>query len=88
MVTLFIPAFSVERAQEIACVFKANKFPHKIVMDGMALKVNEIMLKYPEYIRDPIVFKKYIEEVEWVREWKNRRRMVKEPCVIISLPEC
>ena len=41
--TLFIPAFSVERAQEIACVFKANKFPHKIVMDGMALKVNEIM---------------------------------------------
>ena len=82
--TLFIPAFSVERAQEIACVFKANKFPHKIVMDGMALKVNEIMLKYPEYIRDPIVFKKYIEEVEWIRDWKNRRRAIKEPCVIIS----
>ena len=87
---LFIPAFSVERAQEIACVFKANKFPHKIVMDGMALKVNEIMLKYPEYIRDPIVFKKYIEEVEWVREWKNRRRMVKRtlcnyfPCRNVS----
>ena len=82
--TLFIPAFSVERAQEIACVFKANTFPHKIVMDGMALKVNEIMLKYPEYIKDPIVFKKYIEEVEWIRDWKNRRRAIKEPCVIIS----
>src|SRR4030095_7500306 len=72
--TLFVPAFSVERAQEIACVFKAYKFPHKIVMDGMALKVNEIMLKYPEYIRDPIVFKKYIEEVEWIRDWKRRGR--------------
>lgn len=82
--TLFIPAFSVERAQEIACVFKAYKFPHKIVMDGMALKVNEIMLKYPEYIRDPIIFKKYIEEVEWIRDWKSRRRLIKEPCVIIS----
>jgi putative mRNA 3-end processing factor len=82
--TLFVPAFSVERAQEIACVFKAYKFPHKIVMDGMALKVNEIMLKYPEYIRDPIVFKKYIEEVEWIRDWKSRRRLIKEPCVIIS----
>ena len=82
--TLFVPAFSVERAQEIACVFKAYKFPHKIVMDGMALKVNEIMLKYPEYIRDPIVFKKYIEEVEWIRDWKSRRRSIKEPCVIIS----
>jgi putative mRNA 3-end processing factor len=82
--TLFVPAFSVERAQEIACVFKAYKFPHKIVMDGMALKVNEIMLKYPEYIRDPIVCKKYIEEVEWIRDWKSRRRLIKEPCVIIS----
>jgi len=82
--TLFVPAFSVERAQEIAIVFKAYKFPHKIVMDGMALKVNEIMLKYPEYIRDPIVFKKYIEEVEWIRDWKRRRRLIKEPCVIIS----
>ncbi len=82
--TLFIPAFSVERAQEIACVLKANKFPYKIVMDGMALKVNEIMLKYPEYIRDPKVFKKYIEEVEWIKDWKRRKRMIKEPCVIIS----
>jgi putative mRNA 3-end processing factor len=82
--TLFVPAFSVERAQEIACVFKAYKFPHKIVMDGMALKVNEIMLKYPEYISDPIVFKKYIEEVEWIRDWKSRRSLIKEPCVIIS----
>ncbi len=82
--TLFVPAFSVERAQEIACVFKAYKFLNKIVMDGIALKVNEIMLKYPEYIRDPIVFKKYIEEVEWIRDWKSRRRLIKEPCVIIS----
>ena len=65
-------------------MLKANKFPHKIVMDGMALKVNEIMLKYPEYIRDPKVFQKYIEEVEWIKDWKRRKRMIKEPCVIIS----
>jgi len=82
--TLFIPAFSVERAQEIACVLKANNFPHKIVMDGMALKVNEIMLKYPEYIKDPKIFKKYIEEVEWIKDWKRRKQMIKEPCIIIS----
>ncbi len=34
----FIPAFSVERAQEIACVLKTHDFPYKIPMDGMALK--------------------------------------------------
>jgi putative mRNA 3-end processing factor len=82
--TLFIPAFSVERAQEIACVLKAHNFPHKIVMDGMALKVNEIMLKYPEYIKDPKIFKKYIEEVEWIKDWKRRKQMIRQPCIIIS----
>src|SRR5438034_10469045 len=35
--TVFIPAFSVERAQEIATVLKSNNFRHKVVMDGMAL---------------------------------------------------
>src|SRR5438270_3639090 len=33
--TLFIPSFSVERAQEIASVLKAYNFKHKVVMDGM-----------------------------------------------------
>ena len=82
--TLFIPAFSVERAQEIACVFQAYKFPHKIVMDGMALKVNEIMLKYPTYLRDPQIFKRAVEDAEWIKDWRRRKNIVKEPCVIIS----
>ena len=82
--TLFIPAFSVERAQEIACVFQAYKFPHKIVMDGMALKVNEIMLKYPTYLRDSQIFKQAVEDAEWIKDWRRRKNIVKEPCVIIS----
>ncbi|HEU4445866.1 MAG: MBL fold metallo-hydrolase [Thermoproteota archaeon] len=82
--TLFIPAFSVERAQEIACVLKTYNFPHKIVMDGMALKANEIMMKHPTFLRDPEIFKKAITEAEWVSGWSRRKRIVKEPCVIIS----
>lgn len=82
--TLFIPAFSVERSQEIACVLKAYGFPHKIVMDGMALKVNEIMLKFPQYLRDPDVFDKVIHEIEWIQNEGRRRKVVNEPCVIIS----
>lgn len=82
--TLFIPAFSVERSQEIACVLKAYGFPHKIVMDGMALKVNEIMIKFPQYLRDPDVFEKVINEIEWIQNESRRRKIVNEPCVIIS----
>lgn len=82
--TLFIPAFSVERAQEIACVLKANNFKHRISMDGMALKANEIMLRNPSFLRDGEGFKKIISEIEWVKGWHRRKQMVKEPGVIIS----
>lgn len=82
--TLFIPAFSVERAQEIACVLKAGNFKHRISMDGMALKANEIMLRNPSFLRDPEGFKKIITEIEWVKGWHRRKHLVKEPGVIIS----
>jgi putative mRNA 3-end processing factor len=82
--TLFIPAFSVERAQEIACVLKTYNFPHKVVMDGMALKANEIMMRHPAFLKDPEIFKKAISEAEWISGWSRRRKVVKEPCVIIS----
>jgi putative mRNA 3-end processing factor len=82
--TLFIPAFSVERAQEIACVLKTYNFRHKVVMDGMALKANEIMLKHPTFLKDAEIFKKSIGEAEWISGWNRRKRVIKEPCIIIS----
>src|SRR5439155_1734578 len=54
--TLFIPSFSVERAQEIACVLKSYNFKHKVVMDGMALKANQIMSRHPAFLKDPDMF--------------------------------
>ena len=82
--TLFIPAFSVERAQEIACVLKTNNFPHKVAMDGMALKANEIMMRHPTFLRDAEVFKRSVGEAEWITGWNRRKKIVKEPCIIIS----
>jgi len=82
--TLFIPAFSVERAQEIASVLKASNFKYRISMDGMALKANEIMLKNPSFLKNPEVFTKIISEIEWVQGWRRRKQLVKEPGIIIS----
>jgi putative mRNA 3-end processing factor len=82
--TLFIPAFSVERSQEIACVLKEYNFPYKVVMDGMALKANQIMMKYPAFLRNAEVFKQAIGGAEWISGWNRRKKAVKEPCVIIS----
>jgi putative mRNA 3-end processing factor len=82
--TLFIPSFSVERAQEIACVLKAYNFKHKVVMDGMALKANEIMSRHPAFLRDAEMFRRAIGEAEWIQGWNRRRKVVSEPCAIIS----
>lgn len=82
--TLFVPAFSVERSQEIACVLKNAKFKHKVIMDGMAIKVNEILLRYPEYLRDPKVFADSIHQAIWIKGERERKDALKEPCVVIS----
>ena len=82
--TLFVPSFSVERSQEIACVFKNANFKHKVIMDGMALKVNEIIFRYPEYLRDPKVFSDAINEAISIRDHKERKKALEEPCVVIS----
>ena len=82
--TLFIPSFSVERSQEVASVLINSGFKHKIIMDGMALKVNEVLLKYPEYLRNPEIFKDVIEKVVSVRDHNERKKALSEPCVVIS----
>ena len=82
--TLFIPSFSVERSQEVASVLINSGFNHKIIMDGMALKVNEVLLKYPEYLRNPEIFKDVIEKVVSVRDHNERKRALSEPCVVFS----
>jgi len=82
--TLFIPSFSVERSQEVASVLINSGFNHKIIMDGMALKVNEVLLRYPEYLRNPEIFKDVIEKVVSVRDHNERKKALSEPCVVIS----
>jgi putative mRNA 3-end processing factor len=81
---LFIPSFSVERSQEIACILRSSNFKHKIIMDGMALKVNEIMFRHPDYLRDPKVFSDAINSSTAIREHTERKRAMGEPCVVIS----
>ena len=79
-----VPAFSVGRAQEMACILKKKKFPYPIAMDGMALKTNDILMRYQEYLRDPVLFKKSLGSLEIMRNWGQRRRIMKQPSVIIA----
>jgi len=81
---LFVPAFSVERSQEIACVFRSANFKQRVIMDGMALKVNEIMFRHPEYLKDPKVFADAINHAVAIKNDRERKNALTEPCVVIS----
>jgi putative mRNA 3-end processing factor len=82
--TLFVPAFSVGRSQEIACVLNAANFPYQVSMDGMALKTNEVFLRYQEYLRDAAAYRRSLSRVEMITSWSQRNKLVKSPGVIIS----
>jgi putative mRNA 3-end processing factor len=82
--TVLVPAFGVGRAQEIACVLTANHFEYPIVLDGMAREASRIIMNYKEFLRDPKLFVNAMHSVEWVEGWRDRRRSLKTPSVIIS----
>lgn len=81
---LLVPAFSVGRAQEIAMTLVKSGFRHPIAMDGMALKVNGILMRYPEFLKDPTLLQRTLEQMEDVTSWTQRRRLVKRPGVVVS----
>jgi putative mRNA 3-end processing factor len=81
---LLVPAFSVGRAQELAMVLYNHGFKHPVSMDGMALKVNEILLRYQEYVKDPTLLRRTLENTEQLVSWSQRRNVVHRPSVIVS----
>ncbi len=82
--TALIPAFSVGRSQEIACILAAYHFEYSVTMDGMARGINRIMMNHTEYFRSPQLFMDAIHAANWVEGWRDRRKAAKKSGVIIS----
>jgi len=82
--TVLIPAFSVGRAQEIACILAAHHFEYPVVIDGMAREASRILMGHLEFLRDPRLFMDAIHMVGWVEDWRERKRVAKRPGVIIA----
>ena len=82
--TVLVPAFGVGRAQEIVSVLASNHFDFPIVLDGMGREASRIILNYKEFLRDPKMFVNAIHSVDWVEGWRDRRKALKEPAVILA----
>ncbi len=82
--TVLVPAFSVGRAQEIACILAAYHFEYSIVIDGMAREASRILMNNLDYLRDGKLFMDAMHTTSWVEDWRDRRMAAKKPGVIIS----
>jgi len=82
--TVLIPAFGVGRSQEIMCMLTAHNFRHTIYVDGMALVAIEVLENHESALVDPQLFRSAVKKADWVRNWNDRRKAVKNPGVVIS----
>ena len=82
--TVLVPSFGVGRAQEIACVLAANHFEYPITLDGMAREASRVIMNYKEFLKDPQLFMNAMHSLDWVDGWRDRRRALRSPGVIIS----
>ena len=78
------PAFAIGRSQEIACVLKNHNFPYPVSIDGMALRTNDVLVKYQNYLRDPQLFNQALNSANIVNDRGERRKVVDNPGVIIA----
>jgi putative mRNA 3-end processing factor len=82
--TILVPAFSVGRSQEIACVLTAYHLEYSITVDGMTREANRIILNRKDFLRDPCLFMDTINTVNAVESWRDRRLAMSKPGVVIS----
>jgi putative mRNA 3-end processing factor len=81
---VLVPAFAVGRSHEILSVLHANKFEGKIILDGMARAVNQIMLEHPEAVKTPKTYAKAVGNVHIVKGWRDRRQSFRNANVIVA----
>ncbi|MGB9134902.1 MAG: MBL fold metallo-hydrolase [Candidatus Bathyarchaeia archaeon] len=79
-----VPAFSIGRSQEIACVLAAHHFEHPVTMDGMSRAANSVIMDNTEFLRDPRLFMDAVHGATWVDGFRDRRIATKKPGVVIS----
>lgn len=81
---VLIPAFGVARSQEALLILEKYNYVGKIFMDGLARKISNIYLEYPEYIKNIKAFRKALKKTQFISKKKDRLLVKKSNGVIIS----
>ena len=79
---LLLPTFAVGRTQELLLILHDLGFP--IYLDGMGITASEIIMSYPESVRNPERLKKAFGKAHKITKSSQREAILSKPCVVIT----
>ncbi len=79
-----IPAFAIGRSQEILMILTKHGFDGNIYMDGMAITATRIFMNHRDFLKNPQDLERALDRVNKVNNWKQRKRIINDPCAIIA----
>lgn len=82
--TCFVAGFAVGRIDEILLVLNHFGVDYPIYVDGMAKKAITIINQHRDLLKIPGELDKILKDVQYVEGESMRKRIVKNPCVILS----
>ncbi|HOZ35587.1 MAG TPA: MBL fold metallo-hydrolase RNA specificity domain-containing protein [archaeon] len=83
---VILPAFAIERSQELVSILDRYNIKVPVYLDGMAKKATTIFAQYPNQFVEYARFKKAVDRIEFIKNQKKREKIVatNTPCIIIT----
>jgi putative mRNA 3-end processing factor len=83
---IILPAFAIERSQELVSILDKYNIKVPVYLDGMAKKATTIFAQYPNQFVEYARFKKAVDRIEFIKNQKKREKIVSAntPCIIIT----
>jgi putative mRNA 3-end processing factor len=79
-----LPAFALGRTQELITLIRSHDREIPVFVDGMGRAITKVYMQYPQYIKDPEMFKKAVRSVTLVESPGDRKAALSVPSVVIS----
>jgi putative mRNA 3-end processing factor len=81
---VLIPAFGVARSQEALLILQKYNYNGKVFVDGLARKISNIFMDYPESLKNFSFYRKSIKKAKFISGKKGRNRAKDSNGVIVA----
>jgi len=81
---VLVPAFGVARSQEALLILQKYQYNGKIFVDGLARKISNIFLDYPESLKNINFYRKVMKKAKFISGKKGRNHAKNSNGVIIA----